>query len=173
MNGYLLPFVLFVAITLESFGWLPSFMDSQKVEGYADRVVVDKSDRKLYLMRNGRVLAEYHIALGRNPDGAKVRQGDRKTPEGEYILDFKKVNSDFYRAIHVSYPSKKDIERARRLGVKPGGAIMIHGQPNGWGWLSFIRQRFNWTSGCIAVSNDDMDEIWKTVRPGTPITIRR
>lgn len=82
MNGYLLPFVLFVAITLESFGWLPSFMDSQKVEGYADKVVVDKSERKLYLMRNG-------IALGRNPDGAKVRQGDKKTPEDEYILNFK------------------------------------------------------------------------------------
>lgn len=138
----------------------------------AQKVLVIKSERKLYLLRHGKPYREYHIALGKNPVGPKRREHDLKTPEGNYTLDFKKADSDYYRAIHVSYPSPADTARAKRMGVDPGGAIMIHGQPNWFGWLSIIRQRFDWTAGCIAVSNGDMDEIWQAVDPGTPIEIR-
>ncbi len=138
----------------------------------AQKVLVVKKERKLYLLRNGKPYREYHIALGKQPVGPKVKEHDQRTPEGNYTLDFKKSDSSYYRAIHVNYPSAADKARARRLGVSPGGAIMIHGQPNWWGWLSPIRQRFDWTAGCIAVSNGDIDEIWEAVKPGTPIEIR-
>ena len=138
-----------------------------------DRVLVFKKEHRLYLMSGAKVLKGYHIALGKSPVGRKVRQGDRRTPEGNYTLDYKKADSSYYRAIHISYPNEADKARAKKLGVNPGGAIMLHGQPNGWGWLSFIRQRFNWTSGCIAVPNRDMDQIWKMVKTGTPIEIRK
>jgi murein L,D-transpeptidase YafK len=138
----------------------------------AQKVLVVKSERKLYLIRDGKPYREYHVALGGNPEGPKEREGDQKTPEGNYTLDFKKRNSSYYRAIHVSYPSEADRARAREMGVSPGGAIMIHGQPNWWGWLAPIRQRFDWTAGCIAVNNGEIDEIWEAVEPGTPIEIR-
>ncbi|WP_292663540.1 L,D-transpeptidase family protein [Nitratifractor sp.] len=138
----------------------------------AQKVLIDKSERTLYLIRNGKAYRHYHIALGKNPEGPKIKAHDRRTPEGNYTLDYKNPKSHYYRAIHVSYPGPKDRARAKKLGVDPGGAIMIHGQPNWWGWLSVIRQRFDWTAGCIAVSNGDMDEIWQAVDPGTPIEIR-
>ncbi len=138
----------------------------------AQKVLIDKSERTLYLIRNGKAYRHYHIALGKNPEGPKIKAHDRRTPEGNYTLDYKNPKSRYYRAIHVSYPGPKDRARAKKLGVDPGGAIMIHGQPNWWGWLSVIRQRFDWTAGCIAVSNGDMDEIWQAVDPGTPIEIR-
>jgi len=138
----------------------------------AQKVLVVKSERKLYLIRNGKPYREYHIALGKKPEGPKQQEHDQKTPEGNYTLDFKKADSSYYRAIHVNYPSEADRSRAKKMGVSPGGAIMIHGQPNWWGWLSPIRQRFDWTAGCIAVSNGDIDEIWEAVTPGTPIEIR-
>ena len=138
----------------------------------ADKVLIIKSERKLYLLKKGKAFRDYHIALGKKPEGPKVQEHDQKTPEGNYTLDFKKPDSSYYRALHVNYPSAADRARAKKLGVNPGGAIMIHGQPNWWGWLSPIRQRFDWTAGCIAVSNGDMDEIWEAVKPGTPIEIR-
>lgn len=138
----------------------------------ADSVLVDKSDKKLYLLKDGSVLAEYSVAFGADPKGHKQQEGDERTPEGDYILDYKKADSAFYKAIHVSYPNQADKQNAAAKGVDPGGLIMIHGQPNGLGWLSFLTQRFNWTDGCIAVSNRDMDEIWNSVAANTPIEIR-
>ncbi|WP_456433895.1 L,D-transpeptidase family protein [Nitratifractor sp.] len=138
----------------------------------AQKVLVIKSKRKLYLIRNGTIYRSYSIALGRNSVGPKEREGDGKTPEGNYTLDFKKADSAYYRAIHVSYPTAAQRAAAKRKGIDPGGAIMIHGQPNWFGWLAFIRQRFDWTAGCIAVTNGAMDEIWAAVDPGTPIEIR-
>ena len=140
--------------------------------GQADSVLVIKSESKLYLMKNGIVLKKYHVAFGANPKGHKQQEGDERTPEGKYFLDYKKKNSSFYKAIHISYPNNEDKRRAKEKGVSPGGQIMIHGQKNDFGWLSFITQRFNWTDGCIAVSNDDMDEIWNAVDIGTPIEIK-
>lgn len=138
----------------------------------ADSVLVDKSEEKLYLLKDGAVIAEYSVAFGANPKGHKQQEGDERTPEGHYTLDFKKTDSAFYRAIHISYPNDADKQSATQRGVDPGGAIMIHGQRNWLGWLSFITQRFNWTDGCIAVTNSEMDEIWRMVAVPTPIEIR-
>lgn len=137
----------------------------------ADLVVVNKSKARLYLLCRHKVLASFHVAFGANPHGHKHREGDERTPEGRYLLDYKKADSAFYKAIHISYPSTRDIARAKRLGVSPGGAIMIHGQKNGLGWMAPITQRMNWTDGCIALANKDMDVVWDAVDAGTPIEI--
>ncbi len=139
---------------------------------HADLVLVKKSESKLYLMKRGKIIGEYRISLGAHPKGHKQQQGDERTPEGRYILDYKNAHSAFYKSIHISYPNKTDRERARKAHVNPGGNIMIHGQKNGWEWASFITQHFNWTDGCIAVSNRDMDQIWNAVKVGTPIEIK-
>jgi murein L,D-transpeptidase YafK len=138
----------------------------------AGSVLVIKSESKLYILKNGIEVRSYNVAFGANPKEHKQQQGDERTPEGMYILDYKKENSEYYKAIHISYPNGEDKKRAKKRNVNPGGSIMIHGQKNGYGWLWFITQRFNWTKGCIAVSNKDMDEIWKMVDVGTPIEIR-
>jgi murein L,D-transpeptidase YafK len=138
----------------------------------ADSVLVMKSESKLYLIKNGKVIKKYHASFGANPKGHKQQEGDERTPEGKYILDYKNANSTFYKSIHISYPNKQDRMQAKEKGINPGGAIMIHGQKNGFGWLYFILRFFNWTDGCIAVSNRAMDEIWKAVDIGTPIEIK-
>lgn len=140
--------------------------------GKADSVLVIKSESKLYLYKSGEVTAKYHVSFGANSTGHKQQEGDKRTPEGKYILDYKNANSNFYKSIHISYPNAQDRIRAKKKGVRPGGAIMIHGQKNGFGWMYFISRYFNWTDGCIAVSNRAMDEIWDSVDAGTPIVIR-
>jgi murein L,D-transpeptidase YafK len=136
-----------------------------------DLVKVDKSMSKMSLLDGNSIVKEYHVAFGANPKGHKQQEGDEKTPEGTYILDYKKENSSFYRAIHVSYPNKNDKENAKKMGVSPGGFIMVHGQRNRLGWLSSITQLFNWTNGCIALTNNEMDEFMSLVKKGTPIQI--
>jgi murein L,D-transpeptidase YafK len=136
-----------------------------------DLVVVNKSERELILMSNGIELKSYRIALGKNPVGHKKQEGDKKTPEGRYVLDYKKPDSAFYKAIHISYPNAADIAQAQKRGVSPGGFIMIHGQKNGFGWLGSITQQRDWTEGCIAVKNSEMEEIWQLVDINTPIQI--
>jgi murein L,D-transpeptidase YafK len=138
----------------------------------ADMVLVKKSESNLYLMKNRKIIKEYNVAFGANPNGHKQQEGDERTPEGKYILDYKKSDSSFYKSIHISYPNEQDKIRAKEAGVDPGGLIMIHGQKNGLGFLGFITQRLNWTDGCIAVTNSEMDEIWQAVDVGTPIEIK-
>jgi len=153
---------------------LPILLTLFALDAFADvdLVKVDKSDRKMYLMDDGNVLMEYDIALGANPKGHKVQEGDERTPEGTYTLDYLKLDSAFHKAMHISYPNANDIAKAKSLGVSPGGFIMVHGQKNGIEWLSFISQWFNWTNGCIAVTNDEMDEFIKLVKVGTKIQIQ-
>jgi len=141
-------------------------------EQLADRVVVDKSESRLYLMHAGQTFASYRVVFGANPKGHKLQQGDERTPEGQYLLDYKNANSLYYKSIHISYPNEIDRQEARKQGVDPGGDIMIHGQKNGYEGLSFLAQRFNWTNGCIALNNKDMDSVWEAVQPGTPIEIK-
>ncbi|WP_413520692.1 L,D-transpeptidase family protein [Psychrobacter glacincola] len=136
-----------------------------------DKVFVDKSARILQLLSDNKVIKTYHVALGGNPIGHKQKQGDQRTPSGAYILDYKNEKSKYYRSIHVSYPNAADKARAKKLGVNPGGDIMIHGQKNGFGQLASITQRLDWTEGCIAVTNDEMDEIMAAVKVGTAIEI--
>jgi murein L,D-transpeptidase YafK len=137
----------------------------------ADLVRVDKSDRRMELVGDGVVLRTYYIALGANPEGHKKQEGDERTPEGRYILDWRNPKSAFTRSIHVSYPNQEDKKRARQAGVSPGGDIMIHGQPKGYGWWAWLFQMFDWTNGCLAVTDDEMKEIWDMVADGTPIEI--
>lgn len=141
------------------------------VSASVDLVKVDKSERKMYLISSGTVIKAYDIALGANPQGHKEQEGDEKTPEGEYTLDYKKEDSSFYRAMHISYPNQVDIANAQIKGVSPGGFIMVHGQRNWLGWLAPIMQLFNWTNGCIALTNSEMDEFMALVDVGTKIQI--
>lgn len=138
----------------------------------ADRVVVLKKERTLQLLNQGNVIKTYKISLGSEPVGPKARQGDHKTPEGAYVLDFRNVHSRFYKAIHISYPSEHDRAIARQNGVLPGGDVFIHGLPNGFGAIGSAHRLKDWTDGCIAVTDEEMDEIWKAVSDGTQIEIK-
>jgi len=138
----------------------------------ADYVIVNKSHRTLQLLRNGRVLRSYKVALGLRPEGHKQFEGDFRTPEGKYLLTRRNPNSEYFLSIQVSYPNDQDIARARRQGVRPGGAIMIHGQPNTPRKPRDYYSNIDWTEGCIAVSNSDMVEIWLMTPPDTPIEIQ-
>ncbi len=138
----------------------------------ADKVLVIKSERLLVLLKDGVIVKSYKIALGRNPEGRKVRQGDTRTPEGVYYLDRRNGNSRFYRALHISYPNAEDIRSAKAHGVSPGRDIMIHGLPKGYEDLGEWHRTYDWTKGCIAVTNSEIDEIWKLVPDGTPIEIK-
>ncbi|OCO99827.1 MULTISPECIES: L,D-transpeptidase family protein [unclassified Ensifer] len=138
----------------------------------ADKVVVHKERRTLQLFQGGQIIREYSVALGGNPVGHKRQEGDEKTPEGLYLLDWRNPGSGYHKSMHVSYPAPADVTAAAAGGVDPGGMIMIHGQPNYFGWLAFLTQRFDWTNGCIAVTNAEMDEIWTMVPNNTPIEIR-
>jgi murein L,D-transpeptidase YafK len=139
---------------------------------HADRVVVLKSERALRLVNHGRVIKAYKVALGGDPIGPKTRQGDHKTPEGSYVLDFRNAHSKFYKAIHISYPSARDRAAAGELGASPGGDVFLHGLPNGFGYLGAAHRLKDWTDGCIAVTNAEIDEIWGAVPDGTPIEIQ-
>lgn len=136
-----------------------------------DLVTVKKSERKMVLLAGDHIVKTYHVSFGGDPKGHKEQEGDQKTPEGLYILDYKKEDSIAYRSMHISYPNEQDIANAEAKGVAPGGFIMVHGQMNGWGWLSPINQRFNWTDGCIALTNAEMDEFMALVAEGTRIHI--
>ena len=146
--------------------------EAQDVTIKADLVVVEKAERAIYLMRDGEVLREYRVALGRNPVGPKIREGDSRTPEGVYRLDWRNPQSRYYRSIHISYPNESDRRRAAERGVPPGGDIMIHGQPPGSPASPAAQIPWDWTDGCIAVTNGEMDEIWALVDDGTKIEIR-
>ncbi len=126
----------------------------------------------MYLMDRGMVVKEYHVAFGQNPQGHKQRAGDKRTPEGYYTLDFVNEDSEFYRAMRISYPNNFDKLLAKNLGVSPGGQIMVHGQKNGYEHLESFTQTANWTDGCIALTNREMDEFLSLVGVGTPIHIR-
>ena len=138
----------------------------------ADKVIVDKGDRKLYLIKEGEAFRTFDIALGIRPVGDKEHEGDFKTPEGSYQLDTRNPHSEYFLSIHVSYPNGQDIRAARSKGLNPGGAIMIHGQPNSPTRSEAYYRTRDWTNGCIALSNSDMIDIWLMTNNDTPIEIR-
>lgn len=137
-----------------------------------DRVLVLKSQHRLLLLNGQTVIKAYAVAIGRGGTSPKQQQGDHKTPEGLYRIDRRKLDSRFHRALHISYPNDADRERARKLGVSPGSDIMIHGITNGLGWLGSIHRIVDWTDGCIAVTDGEIEEIWTLVPDGTPVEIR-
>jgi len=139
---------------------------------HADRVVMLKKERTLQLLSQGRVIKSYKVALGGDPVGPKAQQGDHKTPEGVYVLDSRNAHSQFYKSIHISYPSARDRASARAKAVSPGGDVFVHGLPNGYQWVGASHRLKDWTDGCIAVTDEEIDEIWAAVADGTPIEIR-
>jgi murein L,D-transpeptidase YafK len=137
----------------------------------ADRIVIEKAARKLMLYRGQNAIRTYCIALGGQPTGKKQCQGDNRTPEGQYIIDGRNKNSRYHWSLHVSYPNQADRERAKIIGCNPGGDIMIHGLANGYGWIGKLHTAHDWTLGCIAVTDKEIEEIWELVPNGTPVVI--
>jgi len=137
----------------------------------ADKVWVEKGERRLHLMRDGEPFRSFDIALGLTPVGDKEQEGDQRTPEGTYLLDMRNPDSDFFLSIHISYPNATDLREARRNGLDPGGQIMIHGQPNLPTFSAAYYASEDWTNGCIAVSNSDMIDIWLMTPAVVPIEI--
>ena len=137
-----------------------------------DRIVVEKSARRLSVFRNGNWIKTYRIALGRSPLGAKQEEGDMKTPEGTYKIDGRNPQSSFHLALHISYPSDEDDKRAAARGVSAGFDIMIHGIQNGRGWIGAFHRWHDWTAGCIAVTDEEIEELWRVTPDGTTIEIR-
>ncbi len=169
----ILPLIVFTAIITISplfyFSFFPVFASNIK----ADKIVVFKSKRVILLLNNGEIIKAYRISLGKNPDGHKIREGDQKTPEGTYVIDSRFTDSKFHLALHISYPNNVDIINAEKLGVDPGGNIMVHGLPNGLGKkIGKLHRLTDWTNGCIAVTNSEMEEIWQLVPDGISIEIK-
>jgi L,D-peptidoglycan transpeptidase YkuD (ErfK/YbiS/YcfS/YnhG family) len=138
----------------------------------ADKILIEKKERRLMLLSKGKVLKSYKIALGGNPIGPKERQGDNKTPEGTYVIDSRNRDSRYHLSLHISYPNGKDKKRAEELGVSPGGDIMIHGIKNGFSWAGDYHTRADWTKGCIAVTDKEIEEIDRLAPNGTIVEIR-
>lgn len=164
-------FVTALLIVVALFSWANWPMPALAQDVTADRVLVRKSARTLELYRDNALLKRYSISLGLQPVGAKQREGDRRTPEGRYRIDFRKADSGYHRALHISYPSREDRARASREGFAPGGAVMIHGMRNGFGWIGRAHRWFDWTHGCVAMTNAELDELWRAVPDGTPIRL--
>ena len=144
----------------------------EKPQNRADHIVIVKSSRTMTLMDHDKVLKTYRVALGGVPVGAKQKQGDHKTPEGDYIIDSRNSHSQFHLSLHISYPNAGDRERARRLGMNPGGDIMIHGLPPAYAYLGRRHRESDWTEGCVAVDNQEIEEIWDMVPVGTRVEIK-
>jgi len=142
------------------------------LRGPADRILIEKKQRRLTLFSRGEALKTYRIALGGNPNGPKERQGDNKTPEGTYVIDSRNKDSRYHLSLHISYPNERDKKRAKELGVSPGGNIMIHGIKNGFSWAGDYHTEVDWTKGCIAVTDEEIEEIEKVVPNGTVVEIR-
>jgi murein L,D-transpeptidase YafK len=141
-------------------------------DGQADRIVVEKEAHTLTLISHGKVLKTYRVALGRGGLGPKIHAGDNKVPEGLYRITGRNLHSTFHRALRVGYPTPEQIRQAHTRGIDPGGDIMVHGIRNGLGWLGSLQQKADWTKGCIAVTNSEIEEIWNLVPDGTVIEIR-
>ncbi|MGC2743411.1 MAG: L,D-transpeptidase family protein [Candidatus Angelobacter sp.] len=138
----------------------------------ADKIIILKSARSMTLFSGGKVLKTYKVALGSVPVGPKRVEGDHKTPEGDYIIDAKNPHSQFHLSLHISYPSAADRQTARSMGQRPGGAIMIHGLARPFAYLGPLHRQIDWTDGCIAVTNAEIEEIWKLVPVGTRVEVR-
>ena len=164
-----------LVIVLILFCILPPIVIGQTIlapEKKVNRIVIVKSTRTMTLMNGGKVPKTYKVALSTHSIGGKERVGDDKTPEGLYTVDWKNAQSKFHLALHISYPNITDRERARKLGVNPGGEIEIHGIGAKYGYLGALHRQMDWTAGCIAVTNEEIDEIWKMVPVGTTVEIK-
>ena len=158
-------YLLFLLLVLSSWG-------AERPKIVADHIVIVKSSRTMTLMNHDKVLKTYRVALGSSPIGAKQKRGDHKTPEGEYRIDAKNPHSQYHLALHISYPNAHDRQRAHKLGLNPGGDIMIHGLPPGYASFGSKHTQWDWTWGCIAVTDEEIEEIWNLVPVGTRVEIK-
>jgi murein L,D-transpeptidase YafK len=138
----------------------------------ADSIVILKRAHRLTLYHLGHPIRSYRVALGGQPVGDKRTAGDRRTPEGLFFIDGMKENSEFHLALHISYPDERHRLHADSLGESAGGDIMIHGLPNGRGGIGSLHRIADWTNGCIALTDQEMDELWSVVPIGTPVEIK-
>ncbi len=167
MTYRLMRVLLFALFTVSPVGTAKSYSEIN-----ADFVLVDKSDRRLYLKFKGQIIGSFPVVFGFNPVGHKQFEGDGRTPEGRYVLDFKNEDSRFYKSIRVSYPHEADVWKASMRGKEPGGDIFIHGQKNGYSWEELVAKRLHWTEGCIALRDEHMDRVWDLIEERTIIVIR-
>ena len=151
---------------------LPACLNGKDLLPQIDSIVILKSERTMKLYSNGKLIREYKVALGGNPMGPKKQQGDHKTPEGSYVISFRNPHSPFHLSLHISYPDAKDREWARAHKVSPGGDVAIHGLAPSFAYLGALHRQTDWTDGCIAVTNPEIEEIWKLVPVGTRVEIR-
>jgi murein L,D-transpeptidase YafK len=140
-------------------------------EKVVDSVVVYKAKRQMQLLSGKEIIKTYSISLGDNPIGHKVQEGDERTPEGDYVIDYRNPQSRYHLSLHISYPNEKDKANAKKLGVSPGGNIMIHGSPKNFQWSESVLKNMDWTDGCIAITNKEIEEFGKLVKNGTKITL--
>ena len=162
----------FGSISLALFVLAGSQAAQQPAPQKADSILILKKDHVMELLAGGKVIRSYKVALGQGGLAPKVRQGDARTPEGHYIIDARYAASQYHKALHISYPNAEDRKRAAKLGVSPGGSILIHGLPNGKGYIGAAHRLYDWTLGCIAVTDEEIDEVWNMVPVGTPVEIR-
>ncbi len=168
MRPYLISFALVII-----FNFISSPLPAVDLPGVqADYILVEKSERRLTLFANDRTIKTYKIALSPVPEGPKLIQGDHRTPEGSYVIDARNPDSKFHLSLHISYPNEIDQEIAQMAGVVSGGSIMIHGAGEQYEWMGKFHTSLDWTDGCIAVTNEEIEEIWQLVPDGTPIKIR-
>ena len=166
MKPNCLKILIFCALLMNPIGF------SIPIEKPADKILIEKKVRKLTLFRDKEVLRTYHVALGNNPIGPKVCQGDGRTPEGLYIIDGRNQNSHYHRSLHISYPNEKDRAAAQRAKCNPGGDIFIHGLSNGYGWIGKAHTLHDWTLGCVAVTDQEIEEIWRLTPNKTTVEIK-
>ena len=167
----ILIFYILISFLILSCGFIAPHESSATLQK-ADKIVVLKSKRLLLLVQEGEIVKAYKVALGKKPVGQKMCAGDKKTPEGTYTIDSRNADSKFHKALHISYPNETDLLNAHKKGVSPGGDIMIHGLPNHKTDIGALHRSFDWTDGCIAVTNSEIEEIWQLVPDGTPIEIK-
>jgi murein L,D-transpeptidase YafK len=168
----LLLFLTLAGVLIATAIWMHRNSQSLAAEAKADRIVVEKGARTLTLFRGTTQLKVYRVALGRAPVGPKREEGDHRTPEGSYLIDGRKAESDFHLALHISYPNQDDVAQASARSVSAGSDIMIHGLPNGSGWIGALHRRKDWTDGCVAVTDQEIEEIWRAVPDGAAVEIR-
>ncbi len=164
---WLLALLCFIFIATGQAGTTPG-----PSEPSIDKVLVLKSERKLHLLSRGKTFKSYRISLGKQARGAKQHEGDKRTPEGLYWIDWRKTSDKYQLSLHISYPNARDLAKAHAQGIEPGGMIMIHGTPVDEEYPEWFFHTLDWTEGCIAMQNRDIREVWELVKDGTLIEIR-
>ena len=164
--------IVVILVSIIALTFVAKRIDNPVPEGVvADKILIEKSKHRLTLLNKNKAIKTYVVSLGKEPIGKKTEEGDGRTPEGIYTIDRKKLKSSYHRALHISYPNAEDTAQAKARGVSPGGDIMIHGLPNGIGFIGKLQTKRDWTLGCIAVTNPEIEEIWRLVPDGTTVEI--